>query len=154
MEENRECLFNYLILNGIGNWYAPKRHYGIGFASEVKFRCHSMEAINLAQAFEENYDAWAIIFWKIIWLMISICFLKLDEAKSSNCLLLFRKVMVPFLMLHPPSDQFYCKGCWFKSNRAYHNDFNSLGAVRKCRPQPVFGQKIFLTHKTEFNMFS
>ena len=112
-----------------------------------------MEAINLAQVFEENYDAWAIIFWKIIWLMISICFLKLDEAKRSNCLLLFPKVMFPCLMLHPPSDQFYCKGCWFKSNRVCRNDINSLGAVRKCRPQAVFGQKIFLTHKAEFNIY-
>jgi hypothetical protein len=28
-----------------------------------------------------------------------------------------------------------------------------LGAVRKCRPQAVFGQKIFLTHKAEFNIY-
>ncbi len=94
-----------------------------------------MEAINLSQVFEENYDAseeelqllveietmerpldyddvpinplrgfifggffslllWAIIFWIIIWLLISICFLKLDEAKRSNCLLLSLKVMI------------------------------------------------------------
>ena len=39
-------------------------NYGIGFASIVRFRCYSMEAINLAQVFEENYYAWAIIFWK------------------------------------------------------------------------------------------
>jgi len=69
-----------------------------------------MEAINLAQVFEENYYAWAIIFWKIIWLMISIGLLKLDEAKRSNFLLLFPKVMIPCQLLHLPSDQFYCKG--------------------------------------------
>ena len=112
-----------------------------------------MEAINLAQVFEEIYYAWAIIFWEIIWLMISIGLLKLDETKRSNFSLLFPKVMIPCLMLHPPSDQFYCKGCWFKSNRTYHNYFNSLGVVRKCRPQAVFGQKIFLTHKAEFNIY-
>ena len=31
-------------------------NYGIGFASKVRFGCYSMEAINLAQVFKENYD--------------------------------------------------------------------------------------------------
>jgi len=48
---------------------------------------------------------WAIIFWIIIWLLIIIHFLKLDEAKRSNCVLLSPKVMIPCLHLQLPKSE-------------------------------------------------
>ncbi len=42
---------------------------------------------------------WAIIFW------IIIRFLKLDEAKRSNCVLLSPKVMIPCLHLQLPKSE-------------------------------------------------